>query len=704
MAGTRIQGMAEACTTTGNPAMYCMEPDTSIMQSPTSLLSGSGPPPVNQEPVTPQKPDTNTFDIVKATQYGAIERVVELIDDRGYDVNQRDSENVTLLHWAAINNRLEIVNYLLSKGAYLDAIGGELRSTPLHWATRQGHLGMVVQLVKRGANPNILDGEGCACIHLAAQFSHTAIIAYLVAKRVTDINITDANGMTALMWSCYRSSAAPDPTRLLLTLGASTSMKDFNQANTALHWALLGKNQNAITLLVKTHKSSKVNFQDTNSSGETALDVYLKLVNEARCSSATSNDNNKKYKYPSAANMFLPKRVADVFEHELAAAAKITRTPAPMNPVRRLVSNFFQDKTVKMVCMISMPFVLFWGVGAILHLQFDYLVKLGLFVVLYIYSNLMNEFVFDERLFSVMPMAIYFSTIFWFYVNWLFFVQQFMSQLTTFIYLSLSGVLWYNFFKCWKSDPGVIRVSEEQRFRAIVDLAERSERNHFDPSGRTFCSTCLIRRPIRSKHCSVCDRCVAKFDHHCPWVGNCIGVNNHKYFMGYLTLLSILAAMTIYGCYVTLAEGCSESLKTPLENGSYFEVFRTACVCNPWVAWVAGNAAFHWMWVTTLAACQAYQISFLAMTTNERMNAGRYAHFRQHGGGHHAHQGGGHSHLSPFSKGCWQNTVDFLGWSCRGLLKPSRDDWFHRFEMDDETESNSSERASLLKNSSNGIV
>lgn len=80
--------------------------------------------------------------------------------------------------------------------------------------------------------------------------------------------------------------------------------------------------------------------------------------------------------------------------------------------------------------------------------------------------------------------------------------------------------------------------------QTIVELSERGGIG-FEPA--SFCSACLVRRPIRSKHCSVCDRCVARFDHHCPWVGNCIGLKNHTYFMGFLWALLIMCIWMVYG-------------------------------------------------------------------------------------------------------------------------------------------------------------
>lgn len=211
-----------------------------------------------------QQGEECNFDIVKATQHGIFERCRELIE-AGQDVNERDSENVTLLHWAAINNRRDLVKYYINKGALVDAVGGELQSTPLHWATRQGHLSMVILLMQYGADPNLYDGEGCNCLHLAAQFGHTAIVAYLVAKGA-DINCPDSEGKTALMWSCFRVLTA-DPTRLLLTLGASHSLVDHKHGNTALHWAVYSRNTTAVNLLLKAGASVTVK----NALGDTPL-------------------------------------------------------------------------------------------------------------------------------------------------------------------------------------------------------------------------------------------------------------------------------------------------------------------------------------------------------------------------------------------------------------------------------------------------
>lgn len=63
----------------------------------------------------------------------------------------------------------------------------------------------------------------------------------------------------------------------------------------------------------------------------------------------------------------------------------------------------------------------------------------------------------------------------------------------------------------------------------VLSSSEGSERR---PLG--YCSHCKNGKPPRCHHCSVCQRCVLKMDHHCVWVVNCVGARNYKFFLLFL--------------------------------------------------------------------------------------------------------------------------------------------------------------------------
>eukprot|EP00397_Hematodinium_sp_SG-2012_P024387 GEMP01025397.1.p1 GENE.GEMP01025397.1~~GEMP01025397.1.p1 ORF type:complete len:412 (+),score=78.09 GEMP01025397.1:79-1236(+) len=66
-------------------------------------------------------------------------------------------------------------------------------------------------------------------------------------------------------------------------------------------------------------------------------------------------------------------------------------------------------------------------------------------------------------------------------------------------------------------------------------------------------------KPPRAHHCKTCNRCIFRMDHHCPWINNCVGLKNQKYFIVFLAYIILLSVM----CFLLLCLGGSFWIQQP---------------------------------------------------------------------------------------------------------------------------------------------
>lgn len=174
--------------------------------------------------------------------------------------------------------------------------------------------------------------------------------------------------------------------------------------------------------------------------------------------------------------------------------------------------------------------------------------------------------------------------------------------------------------RLYRADPDEYKDEDPQKapYIKVVQIDETTVR-------MKWCVTCQFYRPPRCSHCSVCGNCIETFDHHCPWINNCIGQGNYRHFFFFLLSLCVHMITIFCWCIIYLLHH-RERLKETNSVVALTLVIIIFFLCLP----IVGLTIFHMLLISK------------NRTTNEQMT-GKYK-----------------TGENPFHQGCFKNCAYIL--------------------------------------------
>ena len=226
------------------------------------------------------KKDGSRYTILHcAVSSGSLELVKFLID-RGANVNVRSDCGYTVLHYAADTGSLKLVKFLIDKGAIVSNVKTDWGDTVLHEAAESGSLELVKFLTDKGLDINNKNVFRETPLHRAVgSQNRSSEVAKFLIDMGTDVNVKDSDGETALgiaveytSSKIYKKRISMEVIKLLVDKGSNVNNKSWKYGNTVLHNAVgLGGSIEVIRYLID--KGARINVK--NNKGYTVLDCAI---------------------------------------------------------------------------------------------------------------------------------------------------------------------------------------------------------------------------------------------------------------------------------------------------------------------------------------------------------------------------------------------------------------------------------------------
>lgn len=430
----------------------------------------------------------------KAAAYGDFDALKRLADEAPGALHAPDDTGYHCLQWAALNNRVAVVTYLLDQGCDINAVDST-GQTALHWAAVRGSSPALETLLRAGADLAAADSRGYTVCHVAAQYGQTGVLYHVAMKWGADTDGADAEGRTPLHWAAYKGYT--DTARLLLVMGSRPGLPDA-EGCTPLHWAAIRGNAEACTVLLQGGAVDCLELPDNTGAtpAQLAIEKGHRLLGVNLAEYRYRRDRRRPQRGPLGALVRLhlsPIIWAIVLGMLGMLGYAVMANPQLPPPPHGAVTAS-------------------WGAILLAFAGLGFLSKTTTADPGFLPRHTAAGVADTRRTGSR------------------------GGGKTSAPHGAPGGDL----ERGGDGDNGSLNCP------AL-----------WAGAWGQLCVSCKIVRPLRAKHCSVTDRCVECFDHYCPWVGNAIGKGNRHWFLIFLWLelaaIGLSAAVAVARIHAALA-------------------------------------------------------------------------------------------------------------------------------------------------------